>query len=126
MHSRTRETKRERDGRTRHSTESANCFSSRPGPRPSPADGSKEGRRRRERDALFHFQHLFTSTLPSERKPDLHYIRLCTRPLSRKKTRRHFRPFYFHEFFFLDFVCYTLLILFAIHDELLLGFSIFF
>lgn len=54
-----------------------------------------------ERDALFHFQHLFTSTLPSERKPDLHYIRLCTRPLSRKKTRRHFRPFfYFHEFFF--------------------------
>lgn len=51
----------------------------------------------RERDALFHFQHLFTSTLPSERKPDLHYIRLCT-----QKLDVTFASFFFSLF---SFVC---------------------
>lgn len=109
MHSREK-TKREKrrtlhwetDWASRENTHtSANCFSSRgrectppflmlPNARQpnggwGPADGSGWGR-----DALFHFQHLFTSTLPSERKPDLHYIRLHTPPPSplQKKKRK--------------------------------------
>jgi hypothetical protein len=41
-----------------------------------------------------------------------------------KKNETSLSPFLFSRNLFLDFVCYTLLILFAIHDELLLGFSI--